>query len=253
MVNLVTTWHDEEAMAALASCLRMHLGERVTTLVNHVTDRLNQVAIGDREYIVSGPGIIHEQLGPHTFGISAATFFQTHTRQAERLLAVVMRYAALRPADVVYDLYCGTGTISLFLAAHCAHTVGLELMQTAVSDAASNAAANNITNCTFQSLDLRDLTLAVERYRDLGPPRVVVTDPPRDGMHPKTVRALLDLAPDRLVYVSCKAASLARDLRALCQDGPYRVLEVQPVDMFPQTDHVETVALLIRNEPRPPP
>jgi 23S rRNA (uracil1939-C5)-methyltransferase len=244
MVNLVTSTHDAALMTELAGVLRAALPTCPLTLVNNVTARKSQVAVGDEEHVVDGPGVITETLDGLRFTISANSFFQTNSRQAEVLYGKVLELVAPRPDQCVYDLYCGAGAIALLLARAGARVLGIEVIESAVADAAASAEANGIGNCEFRRMDLRDLRGAVEACRAWGIPEVVVTDPPRAGMHPKAVQALRELQPRRIVYVSCKPASLARDARMLCEDGLYRLGEVHPVDMFPQTNHIEAVAVL---------
>jgi 23S rRNA (uracil1939-C5)-methyltransferase len=247
MVNLITSRFDAALMGELDELLRTERSAPYT-LVNGLTDRKSLVAFGDREEVISGPGCITERLGPFTFTISANSFFQTNTRQAEALYREAVDLAAPRAAQVVYDLYCGTGSLSLFLAREDVRVLGIEALDSAVRDAAVNAARNGMANCTFRQMDLRELGRHRAELEAFGLPDLVVTDPPRAGMHPKAVAALRDLAPRQIVYVSCKPASLARDARMLCEDGRYRLTRVRPVDMFPQTAHVESVALLERTD-----
>lgn len=175
------------------------------------------------------------------FRIGAKSFFQTNPEQTQRLYEVVRAYAGLTGKEHVYDLYCGAGSISLFMARHCAHVTGAEIVPEAIADAHSNAALNGITNVSFEAGDLKDLlnTDFIERH---GKPDLLVTDPPRAGMHADVVARIRELAPQRIVYVSCDPATQARDL-ALMKDM-YRITHVQPVDMFPHTYHVENVVRL---------
>ncbi|MCW8798672.1 MAG: methyltransferase domain-containing protein, partial [Prosthecochloris sp.] len=157
----------------------------------------------------------------------------------------IMRMAGLKQDDVVYDLYCGTGTITLYLAERCRQAVGLEVVESSIIDAAENAGANGIENAAFYQVDLKDFHTLVPTLEQYGMPRVIVTDPPRAGMHPKALETLLRLQPETIVYVSCNPANLARDGKEIVQQG-YRLEEVQPVDMFPHTSHVETLACFRR-------
>ena len=178
-----------------------------------------------------------------TFQVSANSFFQTNTAQAERLFGLVEDACELTGNDTLVDLYSGTGAISLLLARHCRRVYGIELSVAAVADAARNARLNGIENCTFLSGEVRHVLPALvgEGVRA----EVVVADPPRAGFHPKALAAVAALGPVRMVYVSCNPSTLARDLADLTRQG-YRVEWVQPVDMFPQTPHIEAVARLQR-------
>lgn len=245
MVNLVTSWHDEKAIAELADVLKARIAAPFT-FVNNITDRKSQVAFGDREEVVTGSGTITESIQGFSFTLSSNSFFQTNTRQAEVLAAKVVELAALTPEDVVYDLYAGAGSLSLCLARHGKSVLGTEVIEQAVVDGQANAVRNGIANCLFRQLDMKDFKKVLPELRAWGEPDVVVTDPPRAGMHPKAVQGLCELHARRIVYVSCKPASLARDAKMLCEEGPYRLTEVYPIDMFPQTAHIESVAVLER-------
>jgi 23S rRNA (uracil1939-C5)-methyltransferase len=240
MVNLVTNGHDADRVDAYAQMLRGGFPE-VTTLVNTINTGQAQTAFGEAAVTVFGPGLIHDRIGPHTFEIAASAFFQTNTRQAERLYEIAREFAELGPTDHVYDLYCGAGTISLFMADAVDHVIGVELVEEAVVNARRNAERNGVENCTFLAGDMRDLFTAefVERW---GRPDVLIVDPPRAGMHPRVVEQIAAMRPSRLVYVSCNPQTQARDI-ALLGDG-FRVEAVQPVDLFPHTHHIENVVKL---------
>ena len=242
LVNLVTNGWQEGRMALLAHVLQADCPE-VTTLVNTIHTGLGQTALGERTETIFGPGLFHDRIGELTFEIAPQAFFQTNTRGAETLYRVARELAALRPDDLLYDLYCGAGTISLFCAPHVRHVVGVELVPEAIENARANAARNGLTNATFVAGDM--LKLFTPDFIDAhGCPDVLIADPPRAGMHPKVVEQIARLAPERFVYVSCNPQSQARDL-ALLGDA-YRIERVQPVDMFPHTTHVETVVALRR-------
>lgn len=241
MVNIVTSWHDAELMADLHAMLEAAMPDQRMTIVNNVTSRKNTVATGEQEYLVNGEGFVTERLGTLDFRISANSFFQTNTRQAEALYDEILRVAGLGPDDTVYDLYCGTGTITLYLARNCRQAVGIEVVESAVRDAGENALLNGIANASFFQADLKDFHAMQERLSAFERPGVIVTDPPRAGMHPKALETMLRLEPRRIVYVSCNPSNLARDGKEICGAG-YRISSIQPVDMFPQTNHIETVA-----------
>ncbi len=247
LVNLITSSHDKALMEALLTGLRAALGDQHTTLVNGVTDRRNLVAYGDRDHVICGEGFIHDRLGDFTYRISPNSFFQTNTVQAERLYQQILIQAGLaEPREdaphTVYDLFCGTGSIALFVAKHCARVLGIEMSESAVEDARKNADSHGTTNCTFRQMDLMHFGSIREELEAFGLPDVVITDPPRAGMHPKAVAMLRELAPPLIVYVSCNPASLARDGKLLCEEGLYRLASTRPIDLFPQTNHVESVA-----------
>lgn len=242
MVNVVTNGFDADRMATMANVLQSEF-PAVTTFVCTVHTGWGQTAIGERVETIYGPGVLRDRIGDLEFEIAPNAFFQTNTRGAEALYAVARSFADLRPDDLVYDLYCGAGTISLFMAPHVRHVVGVELVPEAIDNARANALRNGIANTTFHAGDLlRVFTPGfVEAH---GAPDVLVLDPPRAGVHPKVMEEIARLAPERLVYVSCNPQTQARDLALL--QGAYRLDAVQPVDMFPHTDHVENVARLTR-------
>jgi 23S rRNA (uracil1939-C5)-methyltransferase len=242
MVNLVTASPDVAVARALADHLAAHC-PGITSVVLNVNPKKAAVAVGVEEHPIAGNERIRERLGDLGFSISANSFFQTNTRQAERLFGIVADYAGLRGHETVLDLYAGTGAISLLLARSARAVYGIELVPAAIEDAARNARENGITNCTFLPGEVRHVLpdLLARGVRA----EVVVADPPRAGFHPKALRSLAGLGAARIVYVSCNPATLARDLGTLCGAG-YRVTAVQPVDMFPHTPHIEVVARIER-------
>ena len=179
---------------------------------------------------------------PLHFTIRPQTFYQTNSRQAQRLYSFVAQYAQLAPSDTVYDLYTGTGTIALFLAHMCRQVIGIEYVEDSIAAARQNAVTNRIGNTQFFAGDMAKV-LTPDFVAAHGRPDVVVTDPPRAGMHEKVVEQLLAMQPRRIIYVSCNPATQARDISLLA--GKYQVGRIQPVDMFPHTQHVENVAELI--------
>ncbi len=242
MVNLITSTHEPELMKELCTELQAALGKKLATFVNGITQRKNLVAFGDEEHVLCGEGMITDRLGEYTYQISPNSFFQTNTAQAEVLYNEILTAAQLNGTETIYDLFCGTGSIALFAAKHCAKVLGIELVESAVADAQKNAEAQGVQNCTFRQMDLMHFGKIREELEVFGLPDAVITDPPRAGMHPKAVKMLRELAPPVIIYVSCGPASLARDGAALCEEGLYKLVSVQPVDMFPQTNHVESVA-----------
>ncbi|HEU4371638.1 MAG TPA: 23S rRNA (uracil(1939)-C(5))-methyltransferase RlmD [Methylomirabilota bacterium] len=242
MVNVVASAPDVEALMPVAGALKTRVPATASVLLN-VNDKKASVAIGTEEHLLLGRDHITESLSGVTFEISASSFFQTNSVQAERLFAIVAEACALDGGETVLDLYSGTGAISLLLARRTGHVYGVELSAAAVADAVRNARANGIDNCTFLAGEVRHVLPAL--MRDGVRAAVVVADPPRAGFHPKALAALAALAPARIVYVSCNPATLARDVGDLARGG-YRLEWVQPVDMFPQTPHIEAVARLSR-------
>jgi 23S rRNA (uracil1939-C5)-methyltransferase len=236
MVNLITAEEDVEAVRPLAEAL-MGTHPEVVSVVNNVTRRKAAIAVGEFEIPVAGGTRLQDRIGDFEFEISANSFFQTNTRSAGLLYETVRRFARLSGTETVVDLYSGTGTIAIFLAEAAREVVGMEIVATAVADAQRNCRANQVANCRFVHGDIRELLAALPLS-----PEVLVVDPPRDGMHKDVVKQVLNMLPARIVYVSCNPATLARDV-ALLNDR-YRLAEVQPVDMFPHTWHIESVTRL---------
>lgn len=220
---------------------------QITSLYYVINDKLND-SIADRECILyKGEAAIYETMENLRFKIGPKSFYQTNNGQALKLYRTVREFAGLTGKETVYDLYTGTGTIAQFVSASAGKVIGIEYVKEAIDDARANAAGNGITNCTFHAGDMKDI-LTPEFIASNGRPDVIITDPPRAGMHPDVTKTILGAAPARIVYVSCNPASQARDLEVLCRD--YEIVAVQPVDMFPHTTHVENCVLLQRrNDP----
>jgi 23S rRNA (uracil1939-C5)-methyltransferase len=189
----------------------------------------------------SGQDHICEQLEQYRFRIGPKSFFQTNSEQALELYRITRTYANLTGGETVYDLYTGTGSIACFVSANAEKVVGVEYVKEAIDDAILNASLNGIDNTRFFAGDMKDV-LTKDFIATHGKPDVIITDPPRAGMHPDVVERILESGADRIVYVSCNPATQARDLILLA--SKYDLVEMQPVDMFPHTDHVENVALL---------
>jgi len=242
MVNFVTFADIPEQLNPLASAL-LEAFPQITTIINNVNDTLSPTSVGRYENILYGPGFITEYIGEHSFQIDANAFFQTNTLQAEKLYTVARDFAEIKEGDIVYDLYCGVGSLTLFASKNAAKVVGIEINPVSVQNAIQNRDRNGVNHCFFEQGDMKDV-FTREIIARHGHPDVIITDPPRAGMHGDVVAHLNELAVDRLVYVSCNTATLARDLELLGES--YEVVRVQPVDMFPQTYHIEAVAQLRR-------
>jgi 23S rRNA (uracil1939-C5)-methyltransferase len=200
--------------------------------------------IGDQQILTfKGNDHIFELMEYLKFKVWPKSFYQTNTEQAYHLYSVARKFAGLTGYEVVYDLYTGTGTIANFVARKASKVIGIEYVPEAIEDAKINSEINGITNTLFYAGDMKDI-LTDDFIAEHGRPDVIITDPPRAGMHPDVVKTILRAAPQRIVYVSCNPATQARDLHDL--DVDYRVAAVQPVDMFPHTPHVENVVLLER-------
>lgn len=215
----------------------------ITSLLYVINNKGNDT-FGDLDvHLFRGEECIYETMEDLRFKIGPKSFFQTNTEQACRLYNIVLGLAAPEKGSVIYDLYTGTGTIALFVARKAKKVVGIEYVPEAIEDARENALLNGIGNTEFFAGDMKEV-LSQEFVREHGVPDVVITDPPRTGMHKDVVDVILKTSPERIVYVSCNPATQARDLAML--DVLYKVEVVQPVDMFPHTQHVENVVLLVR-------
>lgn len=244
MVNICLHHREEPALNDLLEHLTAAFPE-ITTLLYTINPKKND-SIQDLEPVVySGPGFIREKLGKYVFKIGPKSFFQTNTRQAEALYNVVLTFAGLTGKEIVYDLYCGTGSIGIYLSERAGKIVGVELIGEAVGHANENARLNKVKNARFFEGDVMEVCND-SFFREQGKPDVVITDPPRAGMHKKLVEKLLAMEAPRVVYVSCNPATQARDLISLSEK--YEIKAVQPIDLFPHTPHIENVVLLERRE-----
>ena len=242
MVIVVFFKDDEERR----NMLMKHLGDsfpQITSLLYIINEKKNDT-ITDQEVITyKGNDCIYEEMEGLKFKIGPKSFYQTNSEQAYNLYKVAREFAQLSETDLVYDLYTGTGTIANFIARSVSKVVGIEYVEEAIEDAKENSLANGINNTLFFAGDMKDI-LNQAFILEHGRPDVLITDPPRAGMHTDVVEAILFANPKRIVYVSCNPATQARDLNLL--DANYKVTRVQPVDMFPHTHHVENVVLLER-------
>ena len=236
--------YDETGGEKEALALLQHIADKfqeITALLYLDNQKCNDT-IGDQEIIVfKGKDHIIETMEDLKFKVGPKSFYQTNTEQAYHLYSVAREFAGLTGNEMVYDLYTGTGTIANFVAKKARQVIGIEYVPEAIEDAKINSQLNGITNTLFYAGDMKDI-LNDEFIAEHGRPDVIITDPPRAGMHPDVVKTILKAAPQRIVYVSCNPATQARDLQDL--DSAYRVVAVQPVDMFPHTPHVENVVLL---------
>ena len=236
--------YDETGGEKEALDLLQHIADtfpQITSLLYLDNQKCNDT-IGDQDILVfKGEDHIYELMEDLKFKVGPKSFYQTNTEQAYHLYSVAREFAGLTGNEMVYDLYTGTGTIANFVAKKAKKVIGIEYVPEAIEDAKINSQINGIENTLFYAGDMKDI-LTDEFIAEHGRPDVIITDPPRAGMHPDVIKTILRAAPDRIVYVSCNPATQARDLQDL--DEAYRVVEVQPVDMFPHTPHVENVVLL---------
>ncbi|MDX2128019.1 MAG: 23S rRNA (uracil(1939)-C(5))-methyltransferase RlmD [Chloroherpetonaceae bacterium] len=240
MVNLVTSEYLPEVLEPLAKLLVQSLGQNLASVVCNVTTAKSNVSFGESEYLLHGKPFITEKLGNYHFRISANSFFQTNTLGAELLYGVAEEFAEISGRETVFDFYSGTGSISIFISARCKKVIGVELIESSVNDAKANAERNGVSNAEFFRWDMKDVRDVLKTIQIT--PDVIITDPPRAGMHPNAVKSMIELGSQRIVYVSCNPSSLARDGKLLAESG-YKLEKVRAVDLFPHTNHIESVAL----------
>lgn len=243
---LVQFHYDEEGDEQKAMQLLQHIADffpQITSLI-YVDNQKGNDTFGDLELkTFKGTDFIYETMEDLKFKVGPKSFYQTNTDQAYHLYCVARSFAQLTGGELVYDLYTGTGTIANFVAHQAKQVIGIEYVPEAIEDAKENSHVNGINNTLFYAGDMKDI-LTDDFIQEHGQPDVIITDPPRAGMHADVVKVILNAAPKRIVYVSCNPATQARDLQLM--DADYKVAAVQPVDMFPHTPHVENVVLLER-------
>ena len=241
MVNIVTAYHDIDKLTPLTDALLKEFSE-ITSLVNNVNTRKADVAFGESETLLYGEPSIKEKLGDLTFEISANSFFQTNTGQGEILYQEIKDATNLKGDEILYDLYCGTGTIGLYLSKKAKKVFGFEVIRSALDDAEKNAVRNNISNIVFVKANLDTFFKSGQLPKRVPKPDVIVVDPPRAGMHEDMTNYLPKLGAKKIIYASCNPTTQARDAKILNTYG-YRIISSTMVDMFPHTPHIETVML----------
>lgn len=240
MVNIIFGEDDVKKRETLCQFLLENIPE-ITTLLYTINPKWNDSIYDLNPQIVSGRGFVIEKLEEFEFKISPKSFFQTNTTQAEVLYNVVKDFADLKGHEIIYDLYCGTGSIGIFLSKSVKKIIGVDVIEDAIKDAQENTALNNLKDTFFYAGDVIEICND-EFFTTHGKPDVVIIDPPRAGLHAKLIQKLIEIAPPKMVYVSCNVATQARDLQLLSET--FIVEKLQPVDMFPHTHHIECVALL---------
>jgi 23S rRNA (uracil1939-C5)-methyltransferase len=240
MVILSFFYEDEEVRTKLLTSIQKEFPE-ITSLLYVINSKGNDTITDQRIECFSGREFILEQMEDLKFKIGPKSFYQTNSEQAYNLYKVVRNFADLKGDEVVYDLYTGTGTIANFVAKHAKKVVGIEYVPEAIDDARENSALNSITNTAFYSGDIKSVLNSDFMLKN-GTPNIIITDPPRAGMHVDVIESMMNSGAEKIVYVSCNPATQARDLALL--DSLYKVIAIQPVDMFPHTHHVENVVLL---------
>ena len=244
MVNLFFGNEDKEKREKICNYL-LEKVPAITTLLYTINQKWNDSMDNLEPQIFYGKVYVIEKLGGFNFKISPKSFFQTNTKQAEVLYNVIEDFAALTGNEIVYDLYCGTGSIGIFLSKNAKKIIGVDVIEEAIKDAKENAELNNLQTASFFSGDVIDICND-DIFAVHGTPDVVIVDPPRAGLHNKLLNKLLEISSQKIIYVSCNVATQARDLQLM--NEKYSVEKIQPVDMFPHTHHIESIALLTLRE-----
>lgn len=241
MVIVVFAYATQEQIDTMMQFLKNRFPE-ITSLLYIVNQKKNDTIFDQEIHVFAGRDHIFEQMGKLKFKIGAKSFYQTNSAQAHQLYTITKAFADFRGDELVYDLYTGAGTIASFIASDVKQVIGIEYVPTAIEDAKINASINNIANTKFYAGDMKDV-LTADFVAEHGKPDVIIADPPRAGMHVDVVRCLLEIEASKIVYVSCNAATQARDIELLKEK--YTLSRIKPVDMFPHTQHVENVVLLV--------
>ncbi|MBL1409658.1 23S rRNA (uracil(1939)-C(5))-methyltransferase RlmD [Sphingobacterium faecale] len=240
MVIVVFAYPEEGQVELLMEHIASQFPE-IVSLLYIVNQKKNDTIFDQDIQVFRGRDFIYEEMEGLQFKVGPKSFYQTNSRQAYELYKITRDFAGLQGSELVYDLYTGAGTIANFVARNAKEVIGVEYVPSAIEDAKVNSSINNIENTKFFAGDMKDV-LTVDFIAEHGKPDVLITDPPRAGMHPDVVKRILEMEAAKIVYVSCNAATQARDLEMLCTK--YDVVRIKPVDMFPQTQHVENVVLL---------
>ena len=242
MVNLVTSGFKPKLIQPIAKKLINDI-PNIKSIVNTINANKNNTATGNIKTIY-GENYINEKIGKYQFKVSANSFFQTNSYQVKILYDYIVKIGNFKNIEVVYDLYCGTGTIGIYIANFVKKVYGIELIEDAISDAKYNSKVNNIKNIMFFAGDLKDFLSKNRKNIDL--PDTIIVDPPRPGLHKNTVKDIIELKPTKIIYVSCNPPTQARDINLFLNDN-YNILDIQPIDMFPHTPHIECIVTLIKN------
>ncbi len=238
LINIVTKGKDLVTVKELGQELtKKH--NNIASIVNNIKFKKISTSVGEEEIVIFGDNFLKEKIKNYEFTIFANSFFQTNTKMTEKVYEKIEEYADLKGDETVLDLYSGTGTIPIFLSKSAYEIFGIEIVEGAVENAIKNAEYNNVTNCKFIAGDTKEVLPTLDLK-----PNVIIADPPRVGMHKKVIETILDISPEKIIYISCNPSTLARDMLLLKEK--YELCSAQPFDMFPHTYHIETVARLIR-------
>ncbi len=246
MLNFVTNTDEPDLLKPLAEILVSKF-PHIKSIYNTYHPGKGNITIGEKETLLFGKPTITEQLFDLKFEITPTSFFQPNTQAAEKVYTLIKDFIELNENDTILDLYSGVGTISLYLAQFCKSVYGFEINTSAVESASANKTLNNIHNCEFFAGDLKDIVKENQNFKRADIDAIVI-DPPRTGLHPDVIRKLKELKIKKIIYVSCNPLTLAENLRELCENDLYKVTKIQPIDMLPQTYHLECVTRLDLNE-----
>ena len=239
MINIVTSGFNKKSMNVFVEKI-LETIPNTKSIVNTINAEKNNTAKGHTK-IIYGESYINEKIGNHIFKISPNSFFQTNTYQVKTLYDYIVEAADFNKNDVVYDLYCGTGTIGIYIASFVKKVYGIELIEEAIEDAKFNAKMNDISNVQFYASDLKGFFNL--NKSNIEKPNTIIIDPPRPGLHPEVVQDIIKLSPFKIVYVSCNPSTQARDVKLFNESG-YKIDDIQPIDMFPHTPHIESIVTL---------
>ena len=239
MVNLVTAGYKPEIIKPLVDTLAERI-PNIKSIVNTINNKKSNIASGTSK-LLYGDEFINEKIGNYKFKISANSFFQTNSYQVKTLYDYIIKIGDFKKSDIVYDLYCGTGTIGIYISSFVKKVYGIELVKDAIKDAKFNAKKNNIKNIFFYDDDIKDFF--TNQNTKIDKPNTIIIDPPRPGLHPDVVEDIKTLSPSKIIYVSCNPSTQARDIKILLEDN-YKISDIQPIDMFPHTPHIECIITL---------
>tara|TARA_A100000164_G_scaffold251120_1_gene223535 strand:+ start:15882 stop:17270 length:1389 start_codon:yes stop_codon:yes gene_type:complete len=239
MVNLVTAGYKPKIIKPLVDALVDGI-PNIKSIVNTINNQKSNIASGTSK-LLYGDEYINEKIGDYTFKISANSFFQTNSYQVKTLYDYIIKTADFKKSDIVYDLYCGTGTIGIYVSSFVKKVYGIEIVKDAIKDANFNAKKNNIKNITFYDSDIKDFF--TNQNTKIDKPNTIIIDPPRPGLHPNVVKDIIILSPSKIIYISCNPSTQARDVKIFLEED-YKICDIQPIDMFPHTPHIECIITL---------
>ena len=245
LINFVTTTNDNKVILELVEMLTKKF-KNIKSIINTIV-KSNSGSSRGEEIILWGNDYINERIGENSYKISSNSFFQTNTNQAEILYNLILSICDFKGDEVVYDLYCGTGSIGIHVAKYVKKVYGVEIVMSAVIDAIENAKDNNVKNIQFFHGDLINFFENNQELKLIEKPDLIILDPPRAGIHNKTLIEIMNFNPKKILYVSCNPSTQARDVNIL-KDNNYLIKEIQPIDMFPHTPHIENITLLINDD-----